>query len=455
MFDFLHHGSNSRQKEKERERTKKTLQKLPIKVENNEAGKSLRPSASNRPRLVHVEAMKKKFEALLQQVPLEKICWSLECNSWITETRTFYLFNEVGEYMLLQFAYTNSGWLKASCQISAGYFDCRQANEKLHIWRTCGKLKRPREKKDPNRGLDGHVSETNNYSASKIKMSESKCSIKITNAEIRIVGPELKQGQHDIPGGKLSGQHKRKGFRFLVEGGILGVDLILEAEHDAIQFGEGNIKFGVDQDEGFIHMKFLPCLKVAGSISINDVSRTWMGVGFGVHQIQGVRPNQVADRWTLGLFISDKDHKGKQVILFMLQVLTSSTYGSETVNYGIFYENNKVQALGLKGKIKVEEPLVDPPSDYEVPQRLTFYWNCTKADDSGFTAECSIQPKTLVDRINLLELLPFIMRKVVETFVTKPYIYQWLDRATAQVDGERKLDGWLLTELSLLNSCDD
>ena len=55
----------------------------------------------------------------------------------------------------------------------------------------------------------------------------------------------------------------------------------------------------------------------------------------------------------------------------------------------------------------------------------------------------------------MLEQLPFIMRKIIETIVTKPYVYQWLDRTEMEIhlgESSIKSDGWIFQELSLLSN---
>lgn len=473
-------------------------------------------------RQVHTQNLTNSTRCLLHTIPLSSVTWGLECcSSWLTEARTLYMFSPAGEYILLQVAYTDSGWpIQASCQVSVSFFDPKKATESVtgHAveWRTCPRLKRPRAQRDPQRGSDGHVAETVNHHGNKLRISESRTAIKIANTEMRLSGRACKGSRFTAPQGVLTdndgdgsgggsgngngasktgnntsgaknADHEPYQFRLLSEGSILSVDLTLDCDCSALSFGDGNIRFGVDADEGQIHMKFVPGLRVQGTVTVDGVPRPYVGHAFGVHQIQGVRPTQVATRWNCFLFIADSDayadenqteskrsddkkkvegkenngasaRPGPQTSLFMLQLCTPSSYGSEVVNYGIYCERGQVEVICMQGQVTTFAPSRDSQSGYYVPAEFHLTWQGEDAAGKSFEASCQTKPTTLVDRINLLELLPFMMRKIVETFVTRPYVYQWLDRAQVTIKRDPKkgkdehmLHGWLLTELAILN----
>lgn len=467
------------------------------------------PTASDeeeRVRQVHTQSLTNSTRCLLHSIPLPSVTWGLECcSSWLTEARTFYMLSPTGEYILLQVAYTNSGWpIQASCQVSANFFDPNKASESVtgHAidWRTCPRLKRPRARRDPQRGSDGHVTETVNHHGNKLQISDSRTALRIANMEMRLSGRACKGPRFTAPLGVLTDNNDASSdaktadqepyhFKLLSEGSILSVDLTLDCDCSALSFGDGNIRFGVDADDGLIHMKFIPGLRVRGTITVDGVPRPYIGHAFGVHQVQGVRPTQVATRWNCFLFIADSDNQddgnqtrlersggkkkvgGKedregrptrlspQTSLFMLQLCTPSSYGSEVVNYGIYCERGQVEVMCMQGRATTFAPSRDSQSGYYVPAEFRLTWQGEDAGGRSFEAYCQTKPTTLVDRINLLELLPFMMRKIVETFVTRPYVYQWLDRAQVTIKRglergkgrEQVLHGWLLNELSILN----
>lgn len=417
----------------------------------------------DRGRLVHRPHLTNTTSALLRRVPLVRLCWQLEATSWLTEARTFYLVSEVGETLFVQMAYSSSSWLPAQCQVSASYFDARQAQETVagHTgWKTCSRVKRTRNKKDPQRGQGGHFAETNTHPASKIKLSDSKTSFKAVNAEIRVVGPQL-DSSHELAQSELSKEHVVPGFKCLFEGGILKVQLTLETGEEAVCFGDGKLNFGSDATDGYIKMIFTPGVKAVGTLTIDGIDREFRGHGLGLHQIQGIRPNLVATRWNVFLFVSDPPPTSSsrestfRTTLFLIQICTPSSYGGETVNYGIVHHENQLLALSWDNQLQTFSPSRDPKSGYYLPQEIDLQWRGYTGEGRRFTAECHAQPQTLIDRINLLELLPFVARKILETFFNKPFIYQWIDRTkmTLKVEGEEPqiMEGWILNETTILS----
>lgn len=407
--------------------------------------------------LVHRPHLSNTTSALLQRVPLAELRWQLKSASWLTEARTFYLISEAGEVLFIQIAYTNSGWLPAQCQVSASYFDARKAEEALdNGWQTCQKMRRSRSKNDPKRGEDGHVTETVTHPAGKMRISSSKTSFKIGNAEIRVAGPRL-DATHAIPQGKLSQENSVPAIKCLYEGKFMTMELTMEMSEDAARFGDGNLTFGDENaSDGYIQMVFVPGLRAQGILTIDGQPRDFTAVGMGLHQIQGIRPNQVATRWNTFLFISDAHPTtGYFTILFLIQISTPSSYGGEAVNYGIVHRNDRLLALSWDNQLQTFSPAIDTRSGYYLPQELDLHWQGHTADGVAFTADCHIHPHTLIDRINLLDLLPFVARKIVQTFFTKPYVYQWIDRTqlTLEIEGEERqvVEGWILHEATILN----
>jgi hypothetical protein len=421
-----------------------------------------RPNESGRLKLVHTQNVNNESSALYNSFSLSNYNWRLGGSSWVTETRTFYLLTELGEMIFMQLAFTDSGWpIPPSCQVTARYFDTRQASTPVEKtgWVTIPKYK-PRHF-GRNKERPEHVFECINHSASEMKSSKNKTSVRMANGEISIIGPST-NSEHRIdpkPESK-AGEHAANGngsksdaLKVSYHGASLSLDFQFEPQCSGIAFGDGKITFGEDEADGEIHMRFLPCGVARGNMTIAGESRAINAVGLGVHQFQGIRPNLVAARWHLAVFISDKDDAGEQTIAFMIQVSTPATYGSTIVNLGGVYGDGRLLALCREGKITSSSPNLEPHSGYYIPRHVRFEWRGVTIDNDPFYANCSVTPGILCERINLLDQLPFVMRKIVETFVTKPYVYQWVDRAEFSVNfggNEGSISGWLFTELSIL-----
>lgn len=386
-------------------------------------------------RFVHIQSLPNTTKDLRKVVPLEEYSWRLEGSSWVTESRTFYLVSDAGEYILFHVGYTNAGWpVPPACQATACYFDPRRANHPVNGWLSIPPPKSRgifRSKKTD----EGLVRETAHYPATKMSISKSKTSLEVEQYEVVLQVDDCRE--------------KRRGFNLKYAGKTVTFELFFEPLTEAVTFGDGRILFGAEQNDGLIHMKFIPSGKVSGSLTMNGVCKPFNGRGMGVHQFQGIRPTLVATRWTMSMFCS----RDQQLSLFMIQVMTPPTYGNAVVNYGGF-----VDATGLHvcrdGKITPFKPQLDPDSNYYIPHELLYEWHGETGRDEKFTAECRVKPRMLCERINLLDNLPFEMRKVMESFITKPYIYQWVDacRVTLKIgETTAEHDGWMVQEIAILN----
>ena len=447
-------------------------------------------------KMVHTDDSENETKSLLRPFEISKYDWRLAGSNWVTEARTFYMFSDKGEFILFQLAYTNAGWpLPEACQVTARFFDPRMAStpvdslgpsEKSHHrsgflgasslpkntsdhrrtpsmqvgWITAPQFQGRRKslfgRKSEAATDTGHVRESVNQPVSKMKVSSNKTGLAVGNSTITIVGPSTTV-DHTLPiltrDLDPSTPVEKDAIRTVHEGSLLDLDVLFNPLCEGVSFGDGVISFGPEASDGDIDMRFLPCGTVSGTVMIDKVPRSFRGLGMGVHQFQGIRPNLVASRWNFAYFVSDADNRGERVTFFIIQISTPPSYGSETVNYAALYGDNRLLAMSRDGKITPFEPFLDYASGYYIPREFLFEWTGVTIDGDQFSAHCHTKPNILCERMNLLDQLPFVMRKIVETFVTRPYVYQWVDRATLSISmngKEESIIGWLYNELAIL-----
>lgn len=408
----------------------KDVSRLPSPT--NEGGKEEKENLTT----VHIDQRRNMTCELLVPVRLSEFIWKLNGSSWVTETRTFYLLGDNGEFSFLQLAYTSSGWpVQASFQVTARCFNPLEAKEPIEgRWVTNLPIRRGRGSSDPQKGQDRHAVGCTNHSASGMKLSEDRTGI-------------------SIHGASISPAPNKRRVDGCYQSTLLGLDFTFEQLCEGATFGNGSISFGVDGGDGTVSMQFIPFGRAQGTITVDSVPRPFKAHGMMLHQFQGIRPNLVASHWQFSLFISDPDETGEITSIFMIEVRTPATYGSATVNYGGFYSDKRLVALCRDGKITHTSPIQDTRSAYYIPTGLHLEWQGVTVDGDSFSANCNVTPRVLCDRMNLLEQLPFVMRKIVETFVTRPYVYQWIDRTQLTVSlggSSASIEGWVMTELSFL-----
>ena len=98
---------------------------------------------------------------------------------------------------------------------------------------------------------------------------------------------------------------------------------------------------------------------------------------------------------------------------------------------------------------------VDPDTGYLVPEHFDYAWAGTDFAGAPFRASCSGTPTARMARIDLLENVPSVLRKVIEGLTTvRPYIYQHFDRnvqaTVCHAGRELVLTGNLFQEFSFL-----
>jgi hypothetical protein len=300
------------------------------------------------------------------------------------------------------------------------------------------------------------VAECSNHGVNKLQVSPNRTAIRIGNNEVRIVGPELKGSDYDLHDGLINGKYEDLAIRAFLKGNLLAADLTFTPGRDGtVKFGDGKVFFGADQEDGYIESQFNPRLTVTGKIYVDGIPRPFSGIAYSMHQTHGVRPTQVASQVKLLIFVADVEEGQPQSCFYMLQIRTPPEYGQEILNYSMYHQGEKLVGASTLSSLTPSDSQIDDRSGYPIPVELVATWRGINPENASFKAECRFRPQVLVHRVNLLELLPFVMRKVVETFITRPYVYVWLDRAELEVKegpAQRRLPGWMFCEICFLNS---
>lgn len=404
--------------------------------------------------LIHLPNNPNESIPLLKEIPICKFSWIMEGYSWISEAKSWYIINPyTGKLLFTQTVYNNSGWpMPTSCQSSTRYFDPTKATSSDN--QTDWIVIKAKE--------EGHIFEYFTDSMSKVKISNEKCDIKLTKSSETVV---------------------RGGVEVGFSGKTLSFDLKME-ENKGISFDDGNVYFGADQGDGILNQKFIIGAPTKGTIKRSSKkeaeNEAFDGISLCVHQFQGLRPNLIGSRWNFCNFVGIENAGAgfdtsltpataiDPVIwnMFMIQVKTPQAYGNATINKGSIH-SSKDGLLSLSTNdtgpspnyIRTLEPTIDPNTDYYLPKQIEYCWSGFDLQGRPFKAVCHSRPTIMVARINVLEQLPFVFRKVVEALISKPYVYQWLNKVKVDVqyvdgDGEsstKTLDGWLLEEIAIVS----
>lgn len=359
-------------------------------------------------------------EKLMKVISPKAYQWSLTGAQWITEAQTYYLVSKTGKFLLLQIAYSNLSWpAQVTCQLTARYFD-------------------------PASGKPGR-SWVHNLAASKMKLGPDKRSVQIKSMNIQHLDEETHQFEI-----RLSFQ----------EGDQVELDLAFIPLLEPFSVMDGNWYFGVNRRDGFINMKFIPFGKVSGFLSLDGIKESFDGFGMNLHQFQGIKPYLTASKWNFVYFqeeeTEDNEAANENLIsAFMIQIKTPAAYDGVMYNIGSIFAGGKLIGVSVGNGLEEFGRELDPESGYLIPRVTKYIWTGTTFSNEPFKVLCEAEHKNLADKVNVLDHLPFFLRKAIEAFVSRPYAYYWMDRTELEIrigDQESRVKGWVLQELALINA---
>ncbi|KDQ59229.1 hypothetical protein JAAARDRAFT_57156 [Jaapia argillacea MUCL 33604] len=254
----------------------------------------------------------------------------------------------------------------------------------------------------------------------------------------------------------------------------------------------GYSNFGTDPEkpEGYVVHRFWPRNVATGHIIIGGQATPFEGTGMFVHAIQGMRPNLIASRWNFANFQSE-EHGGVSAIT--MEFTTTDTYGRKgagsgfvTVNVGSLVLGGKLVAVTAETKWPDEtkedaaavisravhvHSVMDEDTGYSAPTELSFRWagpSVLPGAPGPVDATLSVvvgdpaKYNGLVEKVDILAEIPYVLKAVVNYVAgTKPWMYQWINRATLSVSGPDALipdlsaglniDGWFYNEATFIS----
>ncbi|KAF9202534.1 putative cell survival pathways protein [Haplosporangium sp. Z 27] len=213
------------------------------------------------------------------------------------------------------------------------------------------------------------------------------------------------------------------------------VSLTFERTTKGYKIGEGKSYFG----DGYVSHKFWPAAKVSGMMIVDGQAHDMAGQGTFVHAIQGMRPHLVASKWSYVDFAGKDAETNHQAKLSLVQFTTPEYYGSTTVAQGSVVFDGDLIGVAVDNKTEFVKTEFDEETGYNPPTDVNYIWEGkTIEGGKSFKAVLNVKPKGLCQKVDLLAEVPWALRKIVSTFVAKPIIYQWYDKATAviTIEGE-------------------
>lgn len=206
-----------------------------------------------------------------------------------------------------------------------------------------------------------------------------------------------------------------------------------------------------DHAEGYVIHRFWPYFTATGDIFIGGKHSVCRGQGMLSHAIQGMRPNLVASTWNFANFQSP-EHGGVSAMQMEFQTCKShgkhgAGSGGVFVNVGSLVVGGRLAAVTAETKWPSEEQVngsvisrathlnvvKDSDTGYDVPTGIEFQWqgpSLVTGSPEPLTAKLLTDlgdikhPKGLIEKVDVLAEIPYVIKVAVNYMGTKPYIYQ-------------------------------
>jgi hypothetical protein len=201
-----------------------------------------------------------------------------------------------------------------------------------------------------------------------------------------------------------------------------------------LSIGDGTIHFGKAKADGYISMKFIPAGRCTGTVRVAGTALPFEGQGICIQQYQGIKPHNSAKRWNCAFFVEDAASAASAGLaarrsLFIIQMLCAAAYDEEIHQQGLYFNGHQMGAVtGAGSGVSYGSAKTDRETGYDVPEHFDYTWRGVDYEGKPFLASCSGSPTARMARIDLLENVPSVLRKVIESLTSaRPYIYQHFD----------------------------
>ncbi|KAJ1569165.1 putative cell survival pathways protein [Cladochytrium tenue] len=209
-----------------------------------------------------------------------------------------------------------------------------------------------------------------------------------------------------------------------------------------------------DPSNGYIKASFAPMADVSGTIIVNGIEKSAVGSGFCVNAFQS-RP-QCVGKWN---FINIQSSNKDGLLLYEFEMPEGYNYDLDIVSQGIITRNGKTIAVTLDNRSVQLDRELDSFSGYKIPKEFKVSMTGKTCDGSNkdVRVELSLKPIKLLDKIDVLSELPWMLRTIIQTFVTAPFVYSWYEeKVPVRVHiGDEVLDfkdGRMFLEISYLTT---
>jgi hypothetical protein len=116
--------------------------------------------------------------------------------------------------------------------------------------------------------------------------------------------------------------------------------------------------------------------------------------------------------------------EGADTSLSLFQVKGNKAHDSEEVSYGYVVLQGDI-LVTINNQVNIVATEKDPESGYLLPKEVEYFWSGKTASGEDVEIQLNMKNGALNHTVDLLSDLPFLVRKVVQAMVAKPYAFHW------------------------------
>lgn len=334
---------------------------------------------------------------LLKSIPATAFDLNFFGHGVVTEARNYYTIGDDGSVVIVQVAYSTIG-IRSSVQVTAFYCN-------------------------PTKAIN--VMESDSFSASKMKLTNNNLSVAVDG----LLNIEY-NADADVTTIVYASQNRDSGIflRFVCRYVVT-----------PFQFNDGSVFFGLHEDEGSVHTKFCAKNRISGKIGLGFFAdrHAFEGTGMIFQVSQSMKPYNAMNRTWFGFFVSHD----KQYTVAFIDVEAPKQYGNLHYQNGYVVSGDAVLALSIDVAAHSTEFEECSQSNYRIPTNFTYVLRGKTMDGRKYEATLHVSKCNVVGVVDVLGKLSTVIRMLIQTFVAKPFLYQWLDEAqlTLRIENEPEI----------------
>jgi len=220
------------------------------------------------------------------------------------------------------------------------------------------------------------------------------------------------------------------------------------ADQESLMFGDSFVYFSEDKKSLFRMTYTMPRATVSGTVFKGKEAINFEGWGFVSHFGHNITPHHYSLKWQLF-----KLHT-PEISLVMALLTCPKAMNYYQISHGYFVQGDSLEAATMDNTVTVPESSYDRDTGYNQPHSSVWTWKGKTKEGKDFVAEVHAPHKRLLDKVDVLGTLPWVIRIVIKAFLARPYHYQWLDQVTVKItiDGVTKeYSGEALHETTFVN----